>query len=338
MKYLARRLLWAIAVVWAVTTLAFFVNNVLPSDPARMVAGPQARPQDVEKIRKQLGLDKPIVTQYALFMRRLLHVAPGGDAGAAGKPGGDHANCVAVAGRLHVDLGRSYVQHRPVCVVLGERLPRTAFLAIAAVLVQLVLGAFAGVVAAAKKGTLIDHGAVGATLLGVSAPTFVIGLLLQFVLAHKLHLLPIDGFGTTPAEHLVCVVLPALTLGVFGAAYYTRLVRDEMIGLLKQDYIRTARAKGVARWRVVVVHALRNALVPLVTVLALDLGALVGGAIVTETLFRWPGLGALSVSALLDRDGPMILGTVILTSAAIVTMSLVADLAYVVLDPRVRRT
>jgi peptide/nickel transport system permease protein len=334
-KYLARRLAWALAVVWAVTTLAFFVNNVLPSDPARMIAGPQARPQDVEKIRKQLGLDRPIVAQYALFMRRLVHVAPGGDAGRAGVSG-EHANCAAF-GRVHLDLGRSYVMRRPVCAVLGERLPRTAFLAVAAMIVQLVLGAGAGMLAATKKGTLLDHGAVAATLLGISAPTFVTGLLLQFVLAHKLHLLPIDGFGDTAADHAVSVVLPALTLGMFGAAYYTRLVRDEMIVLLKQDYVRTARAKGVPRWRVVVVHAARNALVPLVTVVALDLGALVGGAIVTETLFRWPGLGALSVSALLDRDGPMILGTVILTSTAIVAANLVADLAYLVLDPRVRR-
>jgi len=334
-RYLARRLLWAVLVVWAVTTLAFVVNNVVPNDPARMIAGPQARPQDVETIRKQLGLDQPIAKQYALFMRRLVHLADAG-AGAAGAKGTEHANCVGL-GRLHADLGRSYVQRRPVCVVLAERLPRTLYLALVATIVQLLIGAATGIVSALKKGTVADHGLVAGTLLGISAPTFVIGLALQILFAHELRWLPIDGFGLTLREHLESVVLPATTLGVFGAAYYTRLVRDEMIVLLKQDYVRTARAKGVPRWRVVVVHALRNALVPLVTVLALDVGTLVGGAVVTETLFRWPGIGALSVTALLDRDGPVILGVVILTSTAIVLCSLAADLAYVVLDPRVRR-
>jgi peptide/nickel transport system permease protein len=160
---------------------------------------------------------------------------------------------------------------------------------------------------------------------------------LQYVLAHRLRLLPLDGFGQDVGEHALSVVLPALTLGVFGAAYYTRIVRDEMIGILKQDYVRTARAKGLGDGAVVVKHALRNALVPLVTVLGLDLGALVGGAIVTETLFRWPGIGALAVSALLDRDGPLVVGTVIVTSTAVVLSNVAVDLCYTALDPRVRR-
>ena len=220
--------------------------------------------------------------------------------------------------------------------ILRERAPRTFFLALAAVLVQVLIGVASGVVAAIKRGSFWDHAAVGMSLLGISAPTFILGLVLQFIFARELRLLPLDGFGSTPLEHLHSVVLPALTLGIFGAAYYTRLVRDEMIGLLKEDYVRTARAKGVPSWRVVLFHALRNALVPLVTVVALDLGALVGGAIVTESLFRWPGLGALSVSALLDRDSPVIMGTVLVTSTAIVFFSIVVDLCYVALDPRVR--
>ncbi|MEO6574670.1 MAG: ABC transporter permease, partial [Polyangiaceae bacterium] len=206
------------------------------------------------------------------------------------------------------------------------------------VLVQIVFGVTTGVFAALKRGTAWDHGAVGLSLLGISAPTFILGLVLQFFFARKLRLLPLDGFGSTTHEHLLSVILPALTLGIFGAAYYTRLVRDEMIGLLREDYVRTARAKGLSETRVVLVHALRNALVPLITVIALDLGALVGGAIVTETLFRWPGIGALSVNALLDRDGPIILGTVIVTSAAIVLASIFVDVCYVALDPRVRRS
>jgi peptide/nickel transport system permease protein len=164
----------------------------------------------------------------------------------------------------------------------------------------------------------------------------LIGLALQFVLAHRLRLLPLDGFGDTAAEHVVCIILPALTLGIYGAAYYTRVVRDELIGAVKLDHVRTARAKGLPMWRVWIRHALRNALVPLVTLIGLDLGALVGGAIVTETLFRWPGLGALTVSALLDRDAPVIMGTVIVSSAAIVLANLVVDVSYAILDPRVR--
>ncbi len=329
MKRILRRLAWSLFIVWSVTTLTFFINNILPSDPARMAAGPQARPKDVERIRAQLGLEKPAVVQYGIFMSRLLHVAPA-DAAAP-----EHTSCVGALG-LHVDLGRSYQQRRPVATIIGERLPRTIFLALAGVLVQILIGVTSGVFAALKRGTAWDHGAVGLSLLGISAPTFILGLVLQFFFARKLRLLPLDGFGTTTHEHLLSVILPALTLGIFGAAYYTRLVRDEMIGLLREDYVRTARAKGLSEGRVVIAHALRNALVPLITVIALDLGALVGGAIVTESLFRWPGIGALSVNALLDRDGPIILGTVIVTSAAIVLASIFVDVCYVVLDPRVR--
>src|SRR5262249_31927881 len=154
----------------------------------------------------------------------------------------------------------------------------------------------------------------------------------------KLHVLPIDGFGETTAEHAKSVVLPAITLGIFGAAYYTRLVRDEMIGELGHDYVRTARAKGLSEIAIVVKHALRNALMPIATVFGLEVGTLVGGAIVTESVFRWPGIGSLSVEAMLDRDGPLVMGCVVFTSTVIVLSTLAIDLAYVILDPRVRRT
>ena len=333
MKFLLSRLAWALFVVWSVVTIAFFVEAVLPSDPARMAAGAQARPVDVDRIRKQLGLDAPIATRYAIYVRRLVHLAPSNEAAAAK----EHQGCVAL-GLVHLDLGRSYDQRRPVATILSERLPRTVALAFAATIVQLVIGIFSGVIAALRKGTRLDTGVVAASLVGVSAPTFILGIFLQFLFGHKLRWLPLDGFGRTTAEHVKSIVLPALTLGIFGASYYTRLVRDEMIGLMKTDYVRTARAKGASFLRAVFVHALRNALVPIATVVALDLGALVGGAIVTETLFRWPGLGALSVTALVNRDGPVVMGTVIVTSCAIVIANLVADAAYVLLDPRVRRS
>jgi peptide/nickel transport system permease protein len=297
-----------------------------------MVAGPQARPKDVERIRAQLGLDRPVLEQYGRFMRRLVHLGPSNPT----PKDAVHGTCAAF-GPVHFDLGKSYQQRRAVTTILGERFPRTLLLAFAAVLVQTLLGVITGLIAAMKRHTAVDHLTVGASLVGISAPTFIIGLVLQFILAHRLRLLPLDGFGDTAAEHFMCIILPALTLGIYGAAYYTRIVRDELITSIKQDHVRTARAKGLPMWRVWLRHALRNALVPLVTLIGLDLGALVGGAIVTETLFRWPGLGALSVSALLDRDGPVIMGTVIVSSAAIVLANLLVDLSYAMLDPRVRR-
>jgi len=329
MRYALRRAAWAVFVVWAVTSLAFVVDHALPADPARMVAGPQARPADVARLRAQLGLDLPLRTQYARFMRRAVHVAPPRDPPAA------HDGCTKVA-FVHVDLGRSYQQRRPVIAILADRLPRTLFLAAAALLVQIAIGAAAGIGAAARRGTAIDRGVAAAALAAISVPAFVSGLALQYLFAHRLRILPLDGYGQTAMDHARSVVLPAIALGLFGAATYTRLVREEMLGALGEDYMRTARAKGAPPWRVLVAHGARNALAPLTAAVALDLGALTSGAVVIETVFRWPGVGALGVNALLDRDGPVLLGTVIVTSAAVVLANLAADLAYAAIDPRVR--
>ncbi|HQY62994.1 MAG: ABC transporter permease [Myxococcales bacterium] len=326
----ARRAAHGFAVLFATATLAFLVNDVLPSDPARMVAGAQARPAEVAKIRAELGLERPMPVRFGAYLRRLVHLGPldrGRDA--------RHATCGAM-GPVHVDLGRSYQQRRPVVAILGERLPRTLLLALTAVTLQSLLGVALGVYAARHKRTLRDRATVSASLLATSAPTFMSGLGLQLLFAKTLHLLPLDGFGATPLEHLVSVILPASTLALFGAALYTRLTRDEMILALSHDYVRTARAKGLGELGVLR-HALRNVLVPLVTVVGLDLGALVGGAAVTETLFRWPGLGSLAVSALLDRDGPVLMGTVLVTSAGVVLATMFVDLSVHFLDPRARR-
>ena len=327
---LVRRVGTSLVVLWGVTTLTFVINFVLPGDPARSVAGPQARPADVVRIRQQLGLDQPLGKQYRRFLGRLVHLGP---SETRGNP--EHASCGAI-GRLHVDLGMSYQQRRPVVELLVARLPATVMLAVAALFVQLGLGVAAGTWAAMRRGSWLDQGLVIVTLLGVSAPTFLLGLGLQYVLAFRLGWLPLDGYGRTMSERLVAVVLPALTLGLFGAAYYTRLVRDEVLGQLPLEYVRTARAKGASRARVLVTHVLRNTLLPLVTVVGLDLGALLGGAIVTEKLFRWPGLGQLSVDAVVERDGPVLLGTVLLSSVAIVGANVLVDLSYALLDPRAR--
>jgi peptide/nickel transport system permease protein len=328
----AARLAWAFIVLWAVTTVTFFVNEVIPSDPARMVAGPQARPAEIARVRADLGLDRPVIVRYGVFLARLVHHAPP----ATATTDASHATC-APFGPLHLDLGRSYVQRRPVVTILGERLPRSATLAAAAVLVQSLLGVALGLLAAARRGTAWDAAAVAGTLVGASVPAFLSGLALQYLLAYRLRLFPLDGYGKSTAEQGVSLVLPAVTLGLFGAAFSTRLVRDEVSAVLSLDHARTARAKGASRLVVLVRHGLRNALAPVVTALGVDFGALVGGAVVVEALFRWPGLGTASVGAVLDRDGPLIVGTVLVTSASIIVTNVVVDATYACLDPRLRR-
>jgi peptide/nickel transport system permease protein len=335
MKRLARRLAQSALVVWAVVSIAFVINDWLPGDPARLVAGAQARPGDVARIREQLGLDRPPLVRYTRFWRRLVHLGP-----RRVDPSDDaaHGSCLVVLplgnAAVHVDFGKSFQLRQPVASIVAERLPRTLALALAGVILQVLFGLATGVLAAVKRGSRLDRMLVGVSVLGVSAPTFLIALLLQYVLAYKLRWLPLDGFGRTLAEHARCLVLPAMTLGVYGAAYYTRLVRDEMIVLMKQDWVRTARAKGLSPWRVVTRHALRNALVPVVTAVGLDFGALMGGAVVTETVFRWPGIGDLGVKATLNRDGPVLFACVVVTSIAVVASNLVVDLLCARLDPR----
>jgi peptide/nickel transport system permease protein len=333
LSFLARRVAWAIAIVFCVTTATFLLNRAIPADPARMVAGPQARPADVARIRAQLGLDRSIAVQYAIFLKRLIHVGP---MNFSPENTPDHASCGHL-GPIHLDLGRSYQQRRPVVAILAKRIPYSVALAFMATLVAVLLGVASGIVAAVKRNTWIDWTTVGLALLGISAPTFILGVVLQYVFAYELGVLPLSGAGEGWIDGAKHLVLPAVTLGIFGAAFYTRLVRGEMLDLMKQDWIRTARAKGVPGWRIVMVHALRNALVPIVTVIGLDLGALLGGAVITEQIFSWPGLGAAAVRAMRDRDGPVIVGTVLVGAVAIVMASLIVDFCYAFLDPRIRR-
>jgi peptide/nickel transport system permease protein len=327
-----RRLAWALLVVAGVATLSFVLTEVLPGDPARMMLGPQAAPADVAHVRDLYGLRRPLPFRYVRYWSRLLHLGP---TPSAGKRDPEHRSCASLAG-LHLDLGYSFYYRRPVVDLLATRIPRSTELALGAVLVQLVLGLALGLLAGARRGTAWDDATVGLTLLGISAPVFLFGLLLQYVLAYTWSLLPLDGYGATPSEHLRSLVLPSLTVGILGSALYARLLRDELGGLLAQDFVRTARAKGASPGRVLVVHALRNALVPVATVAAMELGTLVGGAVVTERLFRWPGVGQMAVEALLNHDAPVVFGTVLFTSAAVVGAMLVLDVVTVALDPRLR--
>ncbi|MCA9596231.1 MAG: ABC transporter permease [Myxococcales bacterium] len=326
-QHLLRRLGWSLFTIWAVVTATFLIYNVLPEDPARVIAGPQARPADVARIRTQLGLDRPVHVRYWKYMSGLVRFGKG-----------DEKDDTSLSlGPVRIDLGVSYLKRKPVVALLGKALPPTLLVGILAIAIQVAIGAVGGVIAAMRRHTVFDWGTVALTLVGISAPTFLTGLLLQHFMARELMLFPLDGYGQTAAEKVHAALLPAITLGLFGAAYYTRLVRDEMITLLKQDYIRTARAKGQREWIVVLKHALRNALMPLVTVVGLSMGTLVGGAIVTEKIFRWPGIGALSVDAIVERDGPVIMGVVILFSTVVVLANLLVDLSYALLDPRIRK-
>jgi peptide/nickel transport system permease protein len=326
----ARRLAWAAFVVLAVTTLAFFVIEVLPGDPARLLLGPQASSQDVARARQIYGLDRPVLTRYARFWGRLVHLGPR----TIDPKVEEHRSCGAVALGVHVDLGFSFHYGKPVVDLLAAKVPRSVELGLAAFLIQALAGVGLGVLAASRRGGRWDQATLGATALGLSAPVFLVGLLLQYVLAYRLRVLPYDGYGKTTAEHLRSVVLPAVTLGVLGIAMYARLARDEVTAALGQDFSRTARAKGASRTRVLLVHALRAAAVPIVTIAALDLGTLVGGAIVTEKLFRWPGVGQMAVDAVLNRDGSVILGVVLVTSTAVALSTVLLDLVLPFVDPR----
>jgi peptide/nickel transport system permease protein len=331
LRYTLRRLLWAVVVVAGVATIAFAITYLLPGDPARMLVGPQAAARDVDHVRRLYGLDQPVRTRYWRYWARLVHV----DAAPSGS--GDHKSCATPLPRLHVDLGHSFHWRKPVVTLLVEKVPRSVELAVAALALQATFGIALGSLAAARRGTRWDEITIGATLVGVSAPTFLLGVVLQWLLAYRLGLLPLDGYGRTPAEQMLSLVLPALTMGIFGTALYARLVRDEMTDALVADHVRTARAKGASAARVLSVHGLRNAMMPIATLVVLDLGTLVGGAIVTEKLFRWPGVGMLAVDALLNRDGPVIVGTVLFAALAVVLATLLLDLVYLALEPRLRR-
>ncbi|HEY4727679.1 MAG TPA: ABC transporter permease, partial [Actinomycetes bacterium] len=311
-RFLARRLLFGLLVLWIVSGAVFVLFFVAPHDPARLIAGKLATPQTIALVNHRLGLDRPLPEQYASFIWRL----------------------------LHGDLGYSYYSNAPVSQLLASRLPVTASLALGAAVVWLVVGV--GVAAARRPRSLVDRGGAVLMLAGLSMPTFLVGLLLIYFLFFRLHLAGITWFppgGYVPlaqdpagwAQHLL---LPWVTLAAVTAATYSRLTRSSMLEVLGEDYIRTARSKGLSEDRVVYRHGLRSALTPVVTLLGIDLGTLLGGVIVTEQVFGLPGLGQLAWQSVTTQDLPVIIGTVLVASAFIVVANLLVDLGYALLDPR----
>lgn len=326
-RSLLSRLLRALLTLWALCTLTFVLQAVLPADPARMVAGAQARPEEVARVRTKLGLDAPLHVQYTRFWRQLVHTEYSEVA---------HDSCGRL-GSLHLDLGTSYMRNKSVLALVVTRMQSTLQLGGAAFVLQLLLALGLGSWAAAQRPrSRGDLALVGSSALFSVLPTFVLGVSLQYVFAYQLRWLPLDGSGGDGFGVLASMILPTLTLGLTGFAYGMRMVRDELRIELARDHIRTARAKGAGPLRVLFVHALRCAAVPIVTLAFMDLGMLASGAAVTETVFRWPGLGQLAVEAVLDRDGPVVMGTVLLSGVFVVSANLLADLSLRWLDPRLR--
>jgi ABC-type dipeptide/oligopeptide/nickel transport system permease component len=300
--YLARRLVASLITLLGVSVIVFLMVRVLPGDPARVIAGLLASEEDVQRIRIELGLDRPLSVQYGVFLRRL----------------------------LRGDLGTSARTSQPVLAELQPRLAATLQLALTSAAVAALLGIAAGTLAATRPYSRFDYLLSLSTLFGVSMPVYWLGLMLIIVFAVHLNWLPAAG-----SEDPGSIVLPSLTLAAFSVALIARMTRASMLEVLGQDYVRTARAKGLAESGVVVRHALKNALIPIVTVVGLQFGTLLGGAVLTESVFGWPGMGLLLVDSIFSRDYAMVQGIVLVFSALFILTNLVVDLFYAVIDPRI---
>ncbi len=301
--YIAKRLLHTVYVMLAVSVVIFLLLRVVPGDPAQMLLGEMANEERIAETRHSLGLDRPLPIQYAIFM----------------------------GGLLRGDLGTSIARNTPVLPLVLSKVPATLQLALAAFGIGVVSAIPLGVISAYYRESRFDYAASFVALLGQSVPVFWSGAMLVLLFAVNLHLLPTSGSGTW--QHLV---LPATALGAYVMALTMRLVRSGMLDALGEDYIRTARAKGLAEHRVVMRHGVMNMLIPVVTVLGLQLGALLGGAVVTETVFSWPGLGSLAIEAISSRDYPVVQAVVLVVSFVYVFLNLGVDVLYAFLDPRIR--
>lgn len=310
--YVLRRVLWTVPTVLGTSVLVFLILHLAPGDPAMIVAGPTAPPDVVENIRTQLGLDQPVLVQYWRY----------------------------ISNALRGDLGRSILTRRPVSGEVATAFLNTFELVIAARIWSLLVAIPIGVVAAVKRQSIFDKLSMVTALLGLSLPIFWIGLMAIWLFAFRLGWFPVSGRGGPmwSADGLRHLVLPALTLGGIQIPALARLTRSSVLEALGQDYVRTARAKGLAERLVVAKHALKNALLPVVTIVGLQFAALLGGAVVTETIFSWPGLGRLAVTAILTRDFPVVQGTILVAAVTFVTINLLVDLVYALLDPRIKYT
>jgi peptide/nickel transport system permease protein len=303
LTYLGKRLAASLFILWGVSVVTFGLTFMIPADPVAMIAGRNSTPVVREQIRQQLGLDRPIPEQYVRYLGRL----------------------------MQGDLGTSYARKSDVGELIVSRLPPTLLLMLGAIIAELLIGIPAGIYAATRRGRLGDKTAMTLSFLSVSTPQFVLGLTLLYLFAYLWSWFPLGGYGTL--SHLI---LPALTLGLAGGGWYSRMMRSSMIEVLRNDYIRTARAKGMSEWRVIMKHGIRNAILPIVAMIGLDVGIFMSGVVVVENVFGWPGIGQLMWQAIQSLDIPIIMGVTLIAACFIILGNLVADLISPLIDPRIR--
>jgi ABC-type dipeptide/oligopeptide/nickel transport system permease component len=300
--FVIRRLLVSIVVLIGVSVCVFLMLHLIPGDPAEVMLSEQGGSADVQALRHDLGLDRPLYVQYGLYIKRV----------------------------LSGDLGESIRLRLPVRELIQQRAPKTLELTAAALFLAAVVGVFAGVLSAVYRGRLPDHAAMLGALVGVSLPSFWLGLMLILLFGVQLQWLPIAG-----ADEPGSIVLPAITLAVIPLAIIARLMRSSLLEVLGEDYIRTAKAKGVPHSKVIAKHGLRNSIIPVITVVGIQFGTLLGGAIIVETVFAWPGIGRLLIDAVTARDFPLVQGIVLFVAAGVVLVNLLADILYAYVDPRI---
>ncbi len=301
--YLIRRLVFSVLILLGVSIVTFVILYALPADPARQVAGHTASAEQVEQVRHQLGLDRPLPVQYWNYLTKL---AQG-------------------------DLGRSYVQRTQVAELVAARVPASLLLMLGGIACELLLGLTTGAFAAFRRNTSLDQGVILGSLFFVSTPQFLVGYALLYVFAAWLGWFPLSGYGS-----LKNLVLPAMTLGLCGGGWYARMMRSSVIEVLRQDYVRTARAKGLSRARIVLVHVVPNGLLPVIAMIGLDIGYFMSGIVVVESVFGWPGIGQLTWQAIQQIDIPIIMGVTLVAACAIVLGNLLADLVAPLIDPRIK--
>ena len=329
--YIVKRLAMLVPVMLGVSIIAFSLIHLAPGDPARTMLGERATQEQLNEIREKYGLDKPLYVQYGIWLN----------------------------GVLHGDLGRSITTHEEVAKEIGDRFPNTMELAIAAMIFAIIVGVFAGIISATKQYSITDYTCMGIALFGISMPVFWLGIMLMMIFGVFLGWLPIGGridllipfqrvtgfmvfdsiiTGNFPALISVLrhLILPAVALGTIPMAMIARVSRSSMLEVLRQDFIRTERAKGLSERMVIYKHAVRNAMVPVVTVIGLNVGLLLAGAILTETVFSWPGIGRLVVNAVYERDYPLVVGCILVFAIVFVIVNLITDILYTRIDPRIQ--
>jgi peptide/nickel transport system permease protein len=319
-RYLVRRLLWAGVLFIAVTMVSYIIFFLVPAEPARLICGAQCPPDQVERVRKEVGLDRPVWQQYASFLEGIV---------------------------VHQSLGRSYATRQPVTEIIKDAAPITASIIVGGVIIWMMIAIPIGILSALRPRSLLDRSAMAFVLLGISAHPVWIGLILIYFVGYKAGLTPLGGYCDLfnpstecggPVKWAHSLVLPWVTFALLYAALYTRMIRATVLETMNEDYIRTARAKGATELVVMRSHILRNAMLPIVTLLGLDIGLLLGGAIFTETVFGLPGLGRSALQALNGFDLPTVMGITVFATFAVIVCNLIVDLLYAVIDPRIRLT